>query len=33
MPAADVLANLWPLAVIALVTLTLATALVRSRLQ
>ncbi|CAM5232680.1 Transport permease protein OS=Rhodanobacter lindaniclasticus OX=75310 GN=B1991_05065 PE=3 SV=1 [Rhodanobacter lindaniclasticus] len=33
MPAADILANLWPLAVIALVTLTLATALVRSRLQ
>lgn len=33
MPAADILANLWPLAVIALVTLSLATALVRSRLQ
>ncbi len=33
MPAADVLANTWPLVVIALVTLTLATLLVRSRLQ
>ncbi|TAM96195.1 MAG: ABC transporter permease [Rhodanobacteraceae bacterium] len=33
MPAADILANLWPLAVIALVTLGLATLLVRSRLQ
>ena len=33
MPAADILANLWPLALIALVTLSLATALVRSRLQ
>ncbi len=33
MPAADVLANAWPLAVIALATLTLATVLVRSRLQ
>jgi ABC-2 type transport system permease protein len=33
MPAADVLANAWPLAVIALATLTLATVLVRNRLQ
>lgn len=33
MPATDILANLWPLAVIAMATLTLATALVRSRLQ
>ncbi len=33
MPAADILANLWPLAVIAVVTLGLATLLVRSRLQ
>lgn len=33
MPAADILANTWPLAVIALVTLTMATLLVRSRLQ
>ncbi|HEX6019077.1 MAG TPA: ABC transporter permease, partial [Burkholderiaceae bacterium] len=33
MPAADILANLWPLAVIAVVTLGLATVLVRSRLQ
>lgn len=33
MPAADVLVNLWPLAVIAVVTLGLATVLVRSRLQ
>ena len=33
MPAADIIANTWPLAVIALVTLTLATRFVRSRLQ
>jgi ABC-2 type transport system permease protein len=33
MPATDILANLWPLAVIAVVTLGLATLLVRSRLQ
>ncbi len=33
MPAADILANLWPLLVIALVTLSMATLLVRSRLQ
>lgn len=33
MPAADIIANTWPLAVIALVSLTLATLLVRSRLQ
>ncbi len=33
MPVADILANLWPLAVIAVVTLGLATVLVRSRLQ
>ena len=33
MPVSDILANTWPLAVIALVTLTLATFLVRSRLQ
>ena len=33
MPPADILANTWPLAVIALVTLTMATLLVRSRLQ
>ncbi|TAL98059.1 MAG: ABC transporter permease [Rhodanobacter sp.] len=33
MPASDILANTWPLAVIALVSLTLATLLVRSRLQ
>jgi len=33
MSAADILANTWPLAVIALVTLTMATLLVRSRLQ
>lgn len=33
MPAADILANLWPLVVIALVTLSMATLLVRSRLQ
>lgn len=33
MPAADILTNLWPLAAIALVTLGLATLLVRSRLQ
>jgi ABC-2 type transport system permease protein len=33
LPPADVLANLWPMAVIALVTLVSATAFVRSRLQ
>lgn len=33
MPAADILANTWPLAVIAVVTLTVATLSVRSRLQ
>jgi ABC-2 type transport system permease protein len=33
MSATDILANLWPLAVIAVVTLGLATGLVRSRLQ
>ncbi len=33
MPVADIIANTWPLAVIALVTLTMATLLVRSRLQ
>ncbi|NDP37819.1 MAG: ABC transporter permease [Rhodoferax sp.] len=33
MPASDILANTWPLAVIALVTLTMATVMVRSRLQ
>lgn len=33
MPASDILANIWPLALIALVTLTMATLLVRSRLQ
>lgn len=33
MPASDILANTWPLAVIALVTLTAAAVLVRSRLQ
>ena len=33
MPAADILANARPLALIALATLTLATLLVRSRLQ
>ena len=33
MPAADIIANTWPLAVIALVTLTMATVFVRSRLQ
>lgn len=33
MPAADILVHTWPLAVIALVSLTLATLLVRSRLQ
>ncbi len=33
MPVSDVLANTWPLAVIALVSLTLATLLVRNRLQ
>lgn len=33
MPVSDILANTWPLAVIALVTLTMATLLVRSRLQ
>src|SRR5690606_1759758 len=33
MPAADILANTWPLAVIALVTLTMATVFVRGRLE
>ncbi|MCB1676022.1 MAG: ABC transporter permease [Halioglobus sp.] len=33
MPAADILANTWPLALIALVTLTLASVFVRSRLH
>ena len=33
MPAADVLTNAWPLAVIALATLTMATVFVRGRLQ
>lgn len=33
MPASDIAANTWPLAVIALVTLTLATTFVRNRLQ
>jgi ABC-2 type transport system permease protein len=33
MPAADIIANTWPLAVIALVTLTMATVFVRSRLE
>ncbi len=33
MPASEILANTWPLAVIALVTLTAAVSLVRSRLQ
>lgn len=33
MPVSDILANTWPLALIALVTLTMATLLVRSRLQ
>ena len=33
MPAADIIANTWPLAIIALVTLTMATLFVRSRLQ
>ncbi len=33
MPAGDILASLWPLAVIALATLTMATAFVRGRLQ
>jgi ABC-2 type transport system permease protein len=33
MPVADIVANTWPLAVIALVTLTAATVFVRSRLQ
>ena len=33
MPASDIIANTWPLAVIALVTLTLATIFVRSRLE
>jgi len=33
MPPADILANLWPLAVIALTTLTMATVFVRGRLQ
>lgn len=33
MPAADIIANTWPLAVITLVTLTMAALLVRTRLQ
>ncbi len=33
MPASDIIANTWPLAVIALVTLTMATLFVRGRLQ
>ena len=33
MPASDIIANTWPLAVIALVSLTMATLFVRSRLQ
>ena len=33
MPPADIFASLWPLAVIAAVTLSMATALVRGRLQ
>lgn len=33
MPAADIIANTWPLAVIALATLTVATVFVRGRLQ
>ncbi|MCK9539259.1 ABC transporter permease [Dokdonella sp.] len=33
MPASDIVANAWPLAVIALVTLTMATVFVRGRLQ
>lgn len=33
MPASDIMANTWPLAVIALVTLTMATLFVRGRLQ
>ncbi len=33
MPAADIVANTWPLGVIALVTLTMATLFVRSRLE
>ena len=33
MPAADIIANTWPLAVIALLSLTMATLFVRSRLQ
>ena len=33
MPAGDILANLWPLAVIALATLTLASVFIRGRLQ
>ncbi len=33
MPASDILASLWPLAVIAVVTLTMATVFVRGRLQ
>lgn len=33
MPASDIIANTWPLAIIALVTLTMATLFVRSRLQ
>jgi len=33
MPTGDILASLWPLAVIALATLTMATVFVRGRLQ
>ncbi len=33
MPASDIIANTWPLAIIALVTLTMATLFVRSRLE
>lgn len=33
MPASDIIANTWPLAIIALVTLAMATVFVRSRLQ
>jgi len=33
MPASDIIANTWPLAIIALVTLTMATVFVRGRLQ
>jgi ABC-2 type transport system permease protein len=33
MPPGDILASLWPLAIIALTTLTMATVFVRGRLQ